>query len=319
MLSAEEKIKAMEFDIFCQLREKIAAQAKRLFATADALATLDVLMSFALAAHEYKYARPIVNDGGEIRITEGRHPIVERLNPRERFVPNDVYLNNNTHRLLIITGPNMAGKSTVMRQTALIALMAQMGSFVPAKSAIIGVVDRIFTRIGASDALAMGQSTFMVEMNEASAILNQATSKSLVIIDEIGRGTSTFDGLALAWAIAEDLHDRVQARTLFATHYHELTDLAQTKDGIKNYNVAVKESGDKIIFLRKLICGGTSRSYGIAVAKLAGIPPTVIERSKEILRNLEAGEFDEIGKPRIAKHNYVDQDNFSQLSLFSKP
>jgi DNA mismatch repair protein MutS len=319
VLSAEDKIRALEYDIFCRLREKTALQSQRISATADALATLDVLASFAAAASEYKYTKPVVNEGSEIKITEGRHPIIERLNPIERFVPNDVYVNCDTHRLLIITGPNMAGKSTVMRQTALIVLMAQMGSFIPAKDAVIGIVDRIFTRIGASDALAQGQSTFMVEMREASTILNQATPKSLVIIDEIGRGTSTFDGLSLAWAIAEDLHDRVRARTLFATHYHELTDLASTKEGIKNFNIAVKEWKNQIIFLRKLVPGGTSRSYGIAVAKLAGLPQTVILRSSEVLKNLEAGEFDEIGKPRIAMHSGEKSENTGQMNLFCKP
>ena len=317
VLSAEDKIRSLEYDILCRLREKVASQIERITKTAGALATLDVLTSFALSASQYRYIKPEVNDSHEIKIIEGRHPIIERLNPTERFVPNDIYINGEDHRLLIITGPNMAGKSTVMRQTALIALLAQMGSFVPAKEATIGVVDRIFTRIGASDALALGQSTFMVEMSEATAILNQATPKSLIIIDEIGRGTSTFDGLSLAWAIAEDIHDRVKARTLFATHYHELTDLAATKDGIKNFNIAVKEWSGKVIFLRKLVPGGTSRSYGIQVAKLAGLPHSVIERSQEVLQNLEAGEFDEIGKPRIASHG--DAKSTGQLHLFTKP
>jgi len=316
VLAAEDKIRALEYDIFFKLREDIAAQVERITKTADTLATIDVLTSFAIAAREYKYTRPKVNEGREIKIVEGRHPIIERLNPIERFVPNDVCLDGQENRLLIITGPNMAGKSTAMRQTALIVLMAQMGSFVPAKEATIGVADRIFTRIGASDALSQGQSTFMVEMREAATILKEATERSLVVIDEVGRGTSTFDGLSIAWAIAEDLHDRVRARTLFATHYHELTELALTKDGIKNFNIAVKEWKGEVIFLRKLVPGGTSRSYGIQVAKLAGLPEAVIERSHEVLKNLEAGELDEIGKPRLASHGSSKEINTTQMNLF---
>ena len=316
VLAAEDKIRALEYDIFFKLREDIAAQVERITKTADTLATIDVLTSFAIAAREYKYTRPKVNEGREIKIVEGRHPIIERLNPIERFVPNDVCLDGQENRLLIITGPNMAGKSTAMRQTALIVLMAQMGSFVPAKEATIGVADRIFTRIGASDALSQGQSTFMVEMREAATILKEATERSLVVIDEVGRGTSTFDGLSIAWAIAEDLHDRVRARTLFATHYHELTELALTKDGIKNFNIAVKEWKGEVIFLRKLVPGGTSRSYGIQVAKLAGLPEAVITRSHEVLKNLEAGELDEIGKPRLASHGSSKEINTTQMNLF---
>ncbi len=319
VLSADDRIRTLEYDIFSKLREEIAGEVERIGKAADVLATIDVLTSFAIAASEYKYTRPVVNDGAEIRIIEGRHPIVERINPIERFVPNDVHLDGEANRLIIITGPNMAGKSTVMRQTALIVLMAQMGSFVPAKEAVIGVVDRIFTRIGASDALSLGQSTFMVEMREAATILNEATPRSLIVIDEIGRGTSTFDGLSIAWAIAEDLHDRVKARTLFATHYHELTELALTKEGIKNFNIAVKEWNGQIIFLRKLVPGGTSRSYGIQVASLAGLPEAVIARSHEVLKNLEAGELDEIGKPRLASHAGTTALNAAQLNLFCKP
>jgi len=319
VLAAEDKIRVLEYDIFCKVREEIAAYADGIRKTADALAVIDVLTSFATIAGEYRYARPKLTDGREINIVEGRHPIIERINPIERFVPNDVFLDDGANRLLIITGPNMAGKSTVMRQTAIIVLLAQMGSFVPAKEATIGIVDRIFTRIGASDALALGQSTFMVEMREAATILKEASERSLVVIDEIGRGTSTFDGLSIAWAVVEDLHDRVRARTLFATHYHELTELALTKEGIKNFNIAVKEWNGEVIFLRKLVPGGTSRSYGIQVAKLAGLPQSVIERSHEVLRNLEAGELDEIGKPRLASHAGEAVSGISQLQLFSQP
>ncbi|MFH1873776.1 MAG: DNA mismatch repair protein MutS [Pseudomonadota bacterium] len=304
VLAAENKIKLLEYNIFCELREKVAQHSETLQQTAQALANLDVLTSFARVARDYKYCKPnLVSDGAILKIEDGRHPIIERLNPIERFVPNDLYLDNQENRLMIITGPNMAGKSTVMRQSALIVFMAQIGCFVPAKKAEIGLVDRIFTRIGASDALSLGQSTFMVEMSEASIILNQATNRSLIIIDEIGRGTSTFDGLSIAWAVAEYLHDQVKARTLFATHYHELTELALTKPGIKNFNIAVKEWNEEIIFLRKLVPGGTSHSYGIQVAKLAGLPDQVIKRSQEVLRNLEAGESDKI--------------NTSQLDLFT--
>lgn len=317
VLSSEDRIRALEYDIFARLRGEVALEVPRILRTANAIATIDVLTSFATVASNYKYARPKVTEGSDIRIVEGRHPIIERLNPIERFVPNDVFLDGGENRLLMITGPNMAGKSTVMRQTALIVLMAQMGSFVPATEAEIGIVDRIFTRVGASDALTLGQSTFMVEMKEAATILKEATAKSLIIIDEIGRGTSTFDGLSIAWAIAEDLHDRVGSRTLFATHYHELTELALTKKGIKNWSIAVKEWKGDIIFLRKLVPGGTSRSYGIQVAKLAGLPQAVIDRSHQVLKNLEAGELDEIGKPRLAHHDNP-QATADQLNLFTR-
>ena len=316
VLASEDKIRALEYDIFCRLREEIAAEIGKILRTADAIATIDVLTSFAIAAADFRYTRPAVNDGAVIKIVEGRHPIIERTNPTERFVPNDTLLDDRENNILIITGPNMAGKSTVMRQTALIVIMAQMGSYVPAREATIGTVDRIFTRIGASDALSLGQSTFMVEMKEAATILKEATRKSLIVIDEIGRGTSTFDGLSIAWAIAEDLHDRVKARTLFATHYHELTELALTKERIKNFNIAVKEWNGEVIFLRKLIPGGTSRSYGIQVARLAGLPESVISRSHEVLKNLEEGELDEIGKPRLASHGSATPVNTTQLNLF---
>ena len=250
---------------------------------------------------------------------DGRHPVIEQTVKDEAFVPNDIHLDDRKEQLLIITGPNMAGKSTILRQTALTVLMAQMGSFVPASKALIGIVDRIFTRIGASDDLTKGQSTFMVEMNETANILRHATVKSLVILDEIGRGTSTYDGLSIAWAVAESLHDRDKrgVRTLFATHYHELTDLVTTKQRVKNCNVAVKEWNGKIIFLRKLVPGGTSRSYGIQVARIAGLPEEVLERAREILVNLEGEELDEVGRPRMAhSHKTKQPEDILQLSLF---
>ena len=279
--------------------------------------------SFAEAADRYDYTRPVIDEGSGVVIQDGRHPVIERMTLQERFVPNDTEVDHEGHQILIITGPNMAGKSTYLRQVALIILMAQMGSFVPAKGAQIGLVDRVFTRIGASDNIIMGQSTFMVEMMETARILNQATSRSLVILDEIGRGTSTFDGLSIAWAVVEYLHDHpsLRPKTLFATHYHELTELALTKERVRNYNVAVSEWNNEIIFLRKIVEGGTNRSYGIQVARLAGIPQKVIDRAKEILLNLEKGEFDAMGMPKIARtRNPEGQAKFpAQLSLFVQP
>jgi DNA mismatch repair protein MutS len=295
--------------------------SSRIGATAEALARLDAIASLAQTAVEHRYTRPGVDDGDAITITEGRHPVIERMNLAERFVPNDVHLDGETHQLLILTGPNMAGKSTVLRQTALIALMAQMGSFVPAGRARIGLVDRIFTRVGAADNLARGQSTFMVEMIEAANILHHATARSLVVLDEIGRGTSTFDGISIAWAIAEFLHDRVQARALFATHYHELTDLARTKPRVRNFHIAVKEWNGRVIFLRRLVEGSTSHSYGIEVARIAGLPAEVIMRAREVLVNLEGGELDDAGAPRIAAHPGVPgaRARGDQLGLFAGP
>ncbi|MBU4484918.1 DNA mismatch repair protein MutS, partial [bacterium] len=320
VLGAEEKIKNIEYELFTELRRSIASNSARITQSANQLAILDALTSLALIANDYNYIKPIVNDGNTIDVKDGRHPIVERINPLERFVPNDVFMDNSADQFLIITGPNMAGKSTVMRQVALIVLMAQMGSFVPAKSATIGVVDRIFTRVGASDALIQGQSTFMVEMIETARILKEATQKSLILIDEIGRGTSTFDGVSIAWAVAEYLHDHIKAKTLFATHYHEMTDLKLTKDGIKNYNIAVKEWNDEIVFLRKLVIGATSRSYGIQVGRLAGLPQEVVDRAKEILANLEKGELNEVGQPKLATSSRGGQSlktaNADQLGLF---
>ncbi|MBN1282503.1 MAG: DNA mismatch repair protein MutS [Proteobacteria bacterium] len=318
VLGGEERARAMEFEIFASLREEAGREVASLQRTAEAAATLDALASFARVASEYDYSRPSVDDSLAISIRDGRHPIVERL-CADRFVPNDVTLNGDDLRMLMITGPNMAGKSTVMRQTALIALMAQIGSFVPARGARIGVVDRIFTRVGASDALAQGRSTFMVEMSEAAVILREAGPRSLVVIDEIGRGTSTFDGLAIAWAVAEDLHDRVKGRTMFATHYHELTELALTRPSISNFHVAVREWNGKVVFLRKLTPGSTSHSYGIQVASLAGLPDAVISRAREVLANLEAGEFDEAGRPRIGSSSHAQQaqPRAAQYRLFT--
>jgi DNA mismatch repair protein MutS len=291
VLGAEEKSRQLEYEIFSELRNAAGGFAVRLADTADALGQLDALVSLAQIANEYRYIRPEITSGGGLSITAGRHPIIERLNLGERFVPNDTFLDMDDCRMMVITGPNMAGKSTVMRQVALIVLMAQMGSFVPATEARIGVVDRIFTRVGASDNLVRGQSTFMVEMTEAATILREATPRSLILIDEIGRGTSTYDGVSIAWAVAEYIHDKVGAKTMFATHYHELTDLELTKAGIKNFNIAVKEWNDQVIFLRKLVSGGVNRSYGIQVARLAGLPQTVIDGAKEILGRLEKGEM----------------------------
>jgi len=284
------------------------------------------LACLAETARRHRYVKPEVLNHEEITIVEGRHPVIERTLSAGRFVPNDIHLDQENNEVLIITGPNMAGKSTVLRQTALIVLLAQMGSFVPAEKATVGVVDRIFTRVGAMDDLRRGQSTFMVEMNETANILNNATENSLVILDEIGRGTSTFDGLAIAWAVAEELVNKNNkgVKTLFATHYHELTELALTRKKVKNFNIGVREWNDSIIFLHKLFPGGTNRSYGIQVAALAGVPPKVVERAHEILKNIEKGEFDHFGKPRIAASKYPDKKsaktaatNPNQLSLFA--
>ena len=296
VLGAEEKILDLEYRLFQEVREQVAARTVRIQEMARRLAVLDVIASLAEAAAKNNYRRPVVDDGDAIRIVDGRHPVLEQLT-EERFVPNDTLLNGGEHQLLILTGPNMAGKSTYMRQVALITLMAQMGSFVPAGEASIGLVDRIFTRVGASDFIARGQSTFMVEMNETANILNNATDRSLIVLDEIGRGTSTFDGISIAWAVAEYIHSKVKARTLFATHYHELADLSLTMDRVKNYNVAIKEWNDQIIFLRKVVEGGADKSYGIQVARLAGLPAEVISRAREVLANLEKAEFNERGEP----------------------
>ena len=289
ILGAEERSINLEYNAFWQVREKVEAQIQRIQKTAGIIAILDTLNSFATVAEDMNYVMPIVDNSGIIDIKDGRHPVIEKMLPSGSFVENDTYLDKDENRLSIITGPNMAGKSTYMRQVALISLMAQCGSFVPASYAHLGVVDKIFTRVGASDDLSMGQSTFMVEMMEVAAILNDATPNSLVVLDEIGRGTSTYDGLSIAWAVAEYISDKEKcgAKTLFATHYHELTELEEKLDGVKNYSVAVKEKGEDIIFLRKIVPGGTDESYGVHVAKLAGVPKAVTKRANEILRNLE--------------------------------
>ena len=289
ILGAQEKVVGLEYEIFIDIRNKISKQIERIQQTANIIATLDVLTSFAEVSSNQNYTMPIVDESGEIDIKEGRHPVIEKMLAKNEFVANDTYLNLNTDRFSIITGPNMAGKSTYMRQVALITIMAQIGCFVPASYAKIGIVDKVFTRVGASDDLSMGQSTFMVEMSEVATILKNATKNSLVILDEIGRGTSTYDGLAIAWAVVEFISnpEKIGCKTLFATHYHELTELEEKIEGVKNYSVAVKEKGEDVIFLRKIVKGGTDESYGIHVAKLAGVPQTIIKRSNEILKTLE--------------------------------
>ncbi len=302
VLGAEEKILDLEYRLFQQVREEVAGATVRIQDMARRLAIVDCLVSLAEAAAKNGYTRPVILEGDLLRITEGRHPVIEQLSSEERFIPNDTLLDCEENQLVILTGPNMAGKSTYMRQVAVITLMAQMGSFVPATEAQIGIVDRIFTRVGASDFITRGQSTFMVEMNETAGILNNATDRSLIILDEIGRGTSTFDGISIAWAVAEYIHTKLRARTLFATHYHELTELALTMDRVKNYTVAIKEWNDQIIFLRRVVEGGADKSYGIQVARLAGLPGAVIQRAKEVLANLEQAEFNELGEPVAGSH-----------------
>jgi len=302
VLGAEEKISEIEQELFASIRQAVAVETRRVQTVAQALALLDALLSLAEAAARRNYCRPQLTEDDEILIKAGRHPVIEAGG--ERFIPNDTYLNNSTHRLLIITGPNMGGKSVFLRQTALISIMAQIGSFVPADEARVAIIDRVFTRVGAADSLARGRSTFMVEMTETANILNTATSRSLVLLDEVGRGTATFDGLSLAWAIAEYLHDNPQhaAKTLFATHYHEMTELAVLLPGVRNYQMAVKESAGNIVFLRRVVEGSASKSYGLEVARLAGLPRSVTDRAREILTNLEANELDVTGKPKLARH-----------------
>ncbi len=320
VVGAQDKRLELEYRLFGEIRNKVAACSSAILKSAYQVARLDYLAALAEAARKNRYVRPRVDEGEEIIITEGRHPVIERSLPPGRFVPNDIRLDQQSNEVLIITGPNMAGKSTVLRQTALIVLMAQMGGFVPADEASIGVVDRIFTRVGAMDDLRRGQSTFMVEMNETANILNNATVKSLVILDEIGRGTSTFDGLAIAWSVAEELVEKngKGVKTLFATHYHELTELAASRERVRNFHIAVREWNDTIIFLHKLMHGGTNRSYGIQVAALAGVPSQVVDRAHEILANIEKGEFSQTGEPRIAATSGPSAAGHpSQLSLFS--
>lgn len=313
ILGAEEKSIKLEYDIFTQVRESIAKQVERIQNSANRIALLDSLWSLAKIALDNGYTKPTINNEGIIHIVDGRHPVVEKTLLHEQFVPNDAYLDMDENRIMIITGPNMAGKSTYMRQVALIVLMAQIGSFVPAEEATIGVVDRIFTRVGASDDLAAGQSTFMVEMSEVANILNNATPNSLLILDEIGRGTSTFDGLSIAWAVVEYICEtkKIGAKTLFATHYHELTELEGQYEGVKNYKVAVKEYGDDIIFLRKIIKGSADRSFGIQVAKLAGLPIPVVERAKVILEQLEKSDAHNVQREDIPTHQLTFFDSSS--------
>lgn len=327
VLNAEEKIRNLEYDLYCQIRNTVGAESERILKTAKCIAFLDVYTDLAYIAEVNRYVKPHINSKGIINIKEGRHPVVEKMLGGELFVSNDTYLDNSSNLVSIITGPNMAGKSTYMRQTALIVLMSQIGSYVPATSADLCVVDRIFTRVGASDDLASGQSTFMIEMNEVSNILRNATSKSLLILDEIGRGTSTFDGLAIAWAVIEHISNKriLGAKTLFATHYHELTELEGKIDNVHNYCIAVKESGDDIVFLRKIIKGGADRSYGIQVAKLAGVPDIVIDRAKEIASSLALQDISTIvetiaageqGSGKVKKITKPDEVDSGQLSFF---
>lgn len=327
ILNAEDKLTALEYDMFCKIRESIAMELERIQRTAKAIAKLDVYASLSLVSERNRYVRPKLNEKGVIDIKDGRHPVVEQMISNDLFIANDTFLDNGNHCISIITGPNMAGKSTYMRQTALIVLMAQIGCFVPAKSANIGIVDRIFTRVGASDDLASGQSTFMVEMNEVANILRNATANSLLILDEIGRGTSTFDGLSIAWAVIEHISNRklLGAKTLFATHYHELTELEGKMNNVNNYCIAVKECGDDIVFLRKIIKGGADKSYGIQVAKLAGVPDMVIDRAKEIVEQLTDNDIieriqniavDVRGDGHAKKQPKLDEVDLAQMSLF---
>ncbi len=318
VLGAEEQRAVLEYTIFAEIKDQVACHNEQLRQAACFLARSDCVLGLATVADENNYSRPEINSQGRISIRDGRHPVIEKMITGERFVPNDIVLDNHENQILVITGPNMAGKSTILRQMALTVLMAQMGSFVPAAHVSLSLTDRIFTRVGALDNLSQGQSTFLVEMQETANILNNATEQSLIILDEIGRGTSTFDGLSLAWAVAEYLHDFKQkgVKTLFATHYHELTELAQSKPRVKNYNIAVKEWNDELIFLRKLVQGGTNRSYGIQVARLAGIPVEVIQRAQKILTTIENREQ---GPQASLVCEAVETDGFVQLSLFRKP
>ncbi|MFO7889390.1 MAG: DNA mismatch repair protein MutS, partial [bacterium] len=322
ILKSEEKLIELEKQLFNELIKYILKFSPKIQQDGKRLGQLDSLLSLSQVAFQNRYVKPIIKNNDEIFLKESRHPVVEKLlPPGEPFIPNDVKINNSSDQILIITGPNMAGKSTYIRQVGLITLMAQIGSFVPATSAEIGIVDRIFTRVGAQDNLAGGESTFLVEMNETANILNNATQNSLILLDEIGRGTSTFDGLSIAWAVAEFLHgnEKVRAKTLFATHYHELTELALIFDRVKNYNVAVKEWGDNIVFLRKIVPGGCDHSYGIQVAKLAGLPHKVIERAKRVLNNLENNELTPNQLPKLADGNLPQKKVAEpQLDIFTE-
>ena len=318
ILGSEEKIVELEYQIFVDIRNAVANEVKRIQSSAQYVAVIDTLLSLAEIAEKMNYVKPVVNNEGIIDIKNGRHAVVEKM-IEEQFIPNDTYLDMNEDKLSIITGPNMAGKSTYMRQIALIVFMAQIGSFVPAESAVIGVVDRIFTRVGASDDLSAGQSTFMVEMTEVANILNNATKNSLLILDEIGRGTSTFDGLSIAWAVLEYIVDteKIGAKTLFATHYHELTELENKLPGVKNYRISVEENGENIVFLRKIQKGGANNSYGIQVARLAGLPDRVIRRSSEILAQLNAADINKQAKKIAIEAKQETEDIFQQIDMLS--
>ena len=321
ILGAQERSRQLEYELFLELRAAATPHLRAIQDTARALHEIDVLLGWGALAQERDYIQPEMNQDGLLCLEEARHPVLEQLPASEKFVPNDVRLDVDTERLIILTGPNMAGKSTYIRQVAVLALLAHCGCFVPAKRAVIGLLDRIFTRVGASDDLGRGQSTFMVEMNETANILNHATSRSLVILDEIGRGTSTFDGLSIAWSVAEFLNTKLRARTLFATHYHELTELARLLPATKNYNVAVREWGEQIVFLRKIVPGGTDKSYGIQVARLAGLPAPVLQRAREILRQLEEGHLDDTGQPKLARARQKKEKAkvvFRELDLFGR-
>ena len=326
ILGADERSRQVEYEQFLLLREEVGRHIDDIQMTADAMADLDVLLGLAEGAQQYRYCRPVLDNSMTLRIVNGRHPVIEQNVSGDVFVPNDAFLEPEENRLILLTGPNMAGKSTYIRQVALITLMAQIGAYVPAEAAHIGLVDRIFCRVGASDDLARGQSTFMVEMSETSLILNNATERSLIILDEIGRGTATFDGLSIAWAVAEYLHDELKSRTLFATHYHELTDLANSRQGVQNYNVAVREWKEEIVFLRKIVPGAADKSYGIQVARLAGMPAVIVDRAKAILSHLEMNstrprrkERSRLAEPR-AKNTDMEDDmpagEYAQLELF---
>jgi DNA mismatch repair protein MutS len=317
ILTADERRIAIELSIFTKLRDEVGGASARLLALAGRVATVDVLAALAEQAHRNDYCRPVVDDSEVIELVDSRHPVVERLAATGGFVPNDVRLDTENEQMLLITGPNMAGKSTLIRQVALATIMAQMGGFVAARGARLGLVDRVFTRVGAGDNLARGESTFLLEMRETAHILRHATRKSLIILDEIGRGTSTYDGVSIAWAVAEHLHDRLSARTLFATHYHELCALPETHPRVRNVSVAAREWQGEVVFLRKLTPGGTSRSFGIEVARLAGMPDAVVTRARTLLEHLEdGGGRGRAAEPRLAR---PDREARPQLSLFESP
>ncbi len=319
VLTAAERIETRERELFDQLRAEVGTHINRLQCVARVIAELDVLSTLADVAAREGYARPTVGTGFTLEISGGRHPVVERMMPRDKFIPNDLLLTDDA-RMIILTGPNMAGKSTILRQIGLIVLMAQIGSFVPARAAQVGIADRLFTRVGASDNLVRGQSTFMVEMSETSAILHTASSRSLVLLDEIGRGTSTYDGVSIAWAVSEFLHDRTGCKTVFATHYHELTQLSEDLAGLRNFNVAVREVGDQVLFLHRLQPGGADRSYGIEVGRLAGLPAAVITRARAVLRLLEEEQLSRgVGGKHggTARPSRPAEPEVGQLALFS--